>query len=1317
MRKLYCVLFAIILIIPVYSMNIRIRDMEREENFPFPVMEFEAPPLMINGYMGDPVINPPSKFFGVADTRFETNLYLVQFSDRVGPETTQSLKEMGLKVHGYFPMFTYLVEFSSLRDDPFRSVRANIPNVRWMEKYYPEFRYPRGLVTSTQQNMIERKPYYVLSTAPFTGNYEEVYTERLNIGLYTGKYNLYPHQLREVIQDSTVLYVNPSLTVRTFNNMGTQIIRVDDYWDFGFDFEDERRYMDGSTVTFCMTDTGLDSGDPEGLIEDFLDFVVDPDEEADFPFLEQVGTRVLTIFDMAGDGDPSDVDGHGTHCAGSIIGNGYWSGLWGNQEANTLQWGTYSGSAPRGNLIFLSASHNSHDDFPPGNLLGISRFPYSFNLTQYNADIYSQSWGTDDFGLYGQSSLSFDDVIWGDPMFGDVPRKLVFTAGGNAGQDRNLDGVINWGSIGSPATAKNVVSVGASENLRPGLMSYKNMNPYAFPAQPIYDDDIADSPGGLAAFSSRGPTQDFRVKPDIVAPGTAVVSVRSTASDLPDFPPGIENYALMSGTSMATPLAAGAAGAFKEYLAERLNMDLSDIPSHTLKALLLTGVSELYPGQYNRNEYPVDPDRPDSRRQEIPFHAPNPDEGWGRMNLSTFMRTSPEVIDVIYTPEEEGIQWKETLSYSINVDTAYDHANNRFSPIKVLLAWHDYPGMPGTGGLMNDIDLMMEGPDGTRYFPNQFLDDFSYYDQLSMHRVSFTNNDGSWEEILDEHQIDGYAFEVKFENYPVLLTDLYFGLKSKVPVHVKEQMEAEVSIYRGTNTSLLGEEIYSSRLLMPNAVQPKKFHFPLEDIVILTGDVLVKLEVDSNDFDGLMDTDTTSPQTYKIINNNYIPLEEGNFMGDAIGMTNIQSVSNNTGVHTQVEDNTFINGYYARLIIPDHKEPGDNYPAIVHGVSLGLKTSFPAGHRDRMRIRLYENTESPDDLGMVIMDFVQQIPPQTEPGMVDIMFPRSVRVHDDALLKVTFLDDYTQGLIDENVPVEERNTWRVLTTGDIVDVANGNFMVDFYVNYFVPRRDTAIYSQYDGANVAVSMGENHGFIQYFEPDYQGYVPPDFQVHGISFPVRFNPHYMFGAQINSDMELRVYENPEFDEGELISLGDLLYVNEFEIPYGSGSFNYTFPEYFEIETGGVLFQVVFRDKWDHYLDDSLIDIFRDNDPQGVCWIGTDINEEGELINLEDQGTVGMNLTFSFEIPRSPWGEFNTDKFNNVQGIHLPSPINSGKYTIYLHGYNIPFPKGQGQPFSLVVSYNAGDVPDFEEPIVEPPVGDDDDKTYINDWMMFE
>src|SRR5207247_11133431 len=105
---------------------------------------------------------------------------------------------------------------------------------------------------------------------------------------------------------------------------------------------------------------------------------------------------------------------------------------------------------------------------------------------------------------------------------GDQPYILEFSVG-NAGPGIQ--------TIGSPAVAKNVIATGACQNNRFNFL--------------IYDDGQE----AMADFSSRGPAEDGRIKPDVVAPGTWIASLRSEyADDNNAWLPISENYMYQGGT-------------------------------------------------------------------------------------------------------------------------------------------------------------------------------------------------------------------------------------------------------------------------------------------------------------------------------------------------------------------------------------------------------------------------------------------------------------------------------------------------------------------------------------------------------------------------------------------------------------------------------------------------------------------------------------------------------------------------------------------------------------------------------------------------
>src|SRR5262249_28661749 len=137
-------------------------------------------------------------------------------------------------------------------------------------------------------------------------------------------------------------------------------------------------------------------------------------------------------------------------------------------------------------------------------------------------------------------------------------------------------GLVQPLSLGAPATSKNALVVGATRSSRDdggGLTrtTYAAAFTRRFPPTgqqtDIAIETVSRNPEQLAGFPSRGPCDDRRIKPDVVAPGTDIVSARSSAAPdgnfwgiVPDLP-----YAYNGGTSMAAPVVTGLATLVREF--------------------------------------------------------------------------------------------------------------------------------------------------------------------------------------------------------------------------------------------------------------------------------------------------------------------------------------------------------------------------------------------------------------------------------------------------------------------------------------------------------------------------------------------------------------------------------------------------------------------------------------------------------------------------------------------------------------------------------------------------------------------------------
>jgi hypothetical protein len=191
---------------------------------------------------------------------------------------------------------------------------------------------------------------------------------------------------------------------------------------------------------------------------------------------------------------------------------------------------------------------------------------------------------------------------------------------------------------------------------------------------------VADDPNQIVAFSSRGPTADRRVKPDVVAPGTYILSTRSRMIAENNFGWGrfepSKLYMYDGGTSMATPLTAGGIGVVREYL--RTRQQIASPSAALLKASLVA--SAVFLGG--------------------PASSFDSNQGYGRVNLDSIL--APAMPTSVRFIEEAGLQTGQMNQRTIRVTSAG-------SALRIVLAYSDFPGP----ALVNNLNLVVRAPNGT----------------------------------------------------------------------------------------------------------------------------------------------------------------------------------------------------------------------------------------------------------------------------------------------------------------------------------------------------------------------------------------------------------------------------------------------------------------------------------------------------------------------------------------------------------------------------------------------------------------------------
>ncbi len=584
--------------------------------------------------------------------------FVVQFLERIRPEDRSALEAEGLQVSDYLPDDALVVrgDVGSLE-----RLAATLPSLRAVTEFRAEWklapelaqktlRSRELLVRLTDETALSQIQNRAIAGVEILSGSDRTLVARASAqGLFTlaaqdevlwiqDLPRLETYEL--VLGEPMPMSMKGDLPSRTGFESGTKIMNMDAAWERGFT---------GKGQIGSIGDTGVSSGDISSIHTDLKGVIKG--------YTVGLGS---TTWD--------DPQGHGTHVAGSIIASGALSG------------GLIKGSAFEAQLVPVGL-------WSPimNNLMFDQDFTKLFGWPHRDgAMVHSNSWGAAaNLGAYDAMAVKADDFLFKNPEM------LVLFAAGNSGQDLNKDGRIDDNSIGTPGTAKNVLTVGASENtLAVGGIQKKHAElrdgVKKWGVEPIASDTLSNNADGLAAFSSRGPTTDGRLKPEIVAPGTNIVSTVSKhpkASKLwGEF--GSE-YCYAGGTSMATPLTAGAALVLRQYLVEGLK--IAKPTGALVKAALIHTAKDMYPGQYGSGP-----------KAELPKVRPNVHEGFGRVDMDA----ATSLDQTLVIDERSGVALRGEFKYRVKVGAS--------GALRATLTYMDAPGAANAArALVNDLDLVV----------------------------------------------------------------------------------------------------------------------------------------------------------------------------------------------------------------------------------------------------------------------------------------------------------------------------------------------------------------------------------------------------------------------------------------------------------------------------------------------------------------------------------------------------------------------------------------------------------------------------------
>jgi hypothetical protein len=586
---------------------------------------------------GEPAL--PAEFrLGETEAEAGAEYWIVQLAGPFNRQWFRQLERLGVEPFGYLPHYAVLARLTAGQ----RAQVAALPFVTWTGLYQPAYKLEPGLAEAAGEVRLvallmpgaEAAPVADL-VAGLGGTVDLVVESPIGV---TVELTAGAAAIPALARQAEVFWLQAWSEPTTCNNSAQWVTQTG--WRSSAPPDTSltaRRVwghgVRGQGLILSSTDTGLNTGH---------DMFSDPDLPISPPGVWP-GHRKVAAFKLYQGASAGESPYHGSHVNGTIGGN----------DSATGGTSYYDGMAIDARLYFVDLTSSTGSFVIPTNFYALWDTTYhGLGLPDSVRPIvqHSGSWGwSNSQGTYLIQDASTDAFGWAYKDF------LNIMAAGNESSTRRLR---------NPGIAKNVLTVGATQN--------------------------GTNSNAIASFSSRGPTQDGRTKPNVVAPGVDLWSARNT---------GTNTYTQMSGTSMATPAVNGAVGLMRCYLEQGYYPTGTPEPANRIgyiSAALMRSMA-MVSGDPNVGSYTV----------------PDNNIGWGRVDVDSLLYFPGDTRKLIIVDDTVGLATGEFKEIQFRVNSAI--------PLKVMLAWTDTAAAPSANPtLVNDLNLELIAPGGTEYRGNKF---------------------------------------------------------------------------------------------------------------------------------------------------------------------------------------------------------------------------------------------------------------------------------------------------------------------------------------------------------------------------------------------------------------------------------------------------------------------------------------------------------------------------------------------------------------------------------------------------------------------